>query len=68
MARTGLTAKTINQIVRRKEPITAETAILFERVTGVPARMRNNLESKLSIGTNRLWTSPMTSKSRWNSS
>lgn len=44
-ARTGMATKTINQIIKGKAPITPDTAILFERVTGVPARMWNNLES-----------------------
>jgi addiction module HigA family antidote len=43
-ARTGLDKKTINQIVQGREPITQKTAILLERVTGVPARTWNNLE------------------------
>lgn len=43
--RTGLAAKTINEIVKGKAPITADTAVLLERVTGVRARMWNNLES-----------------------
>ena len=43
--RTGLTPKTINLIVKGKAPITPDTAVLLERVTGMPARMWNNLES-----------------------
>jgi len=43
--RTGLAAKTINEIVNGKAPITPETSILLERVTGVPARMWNSLEA-----------------------
>ena len=43
--RTGLTPKTINLIVKGKAPLTHDTAVLLERVTGVPARMWNNLES-----------------------
>ncbi len=44
-ARTGLTPKTINEIVQAKAPITAETAIKLERVVGRPAHFWQNLES-----------------------
>jgi len=44
-ARTGLSAKYINQIVRGVASISQDTAIRLERVTGVPARMWNNLEA-----------------------
>jgi HTH-type transcriptional regulator/antitoxin HigA len=43
--RTGMAAKTINEIINGKAPITPDTSVLLERVTGVPARMWNNLES-----------------------
>lgn len=43
--RTGMSAKTINEIIKGKAPITADTAVLLERVTGVPAGMWNNLEA-----------------------
>lgn len=43
--RTGMAPKTINQIIKGKAPITPDTAILLERVTGIPARFLNNLES-----------------------
>jgi addiction module HigA family antidote len=42
--RAGLSAKHINQIVKGIATITHDTAIRLERVTGVPARMWNNLE------------------------
>jgi len=42
--RAGLTPKTINEIIKGKNPITPETAIKFERVFGVSARFWNNLE------------------------
>ena len=35
--RTGRPKKTINEIIRGKAAITAETAIQFERVLGIPA-------------------------------
>ena len=43
--RTGMAAKTINEIIKGKAPITPDTSVLLERVTGVPARMWNNLET-----------------------
>lgn len=42
--RTGLTKKTINEIIKAKSPITPETALKFERVLGRPAHFWNNLE------------------------
>jgi HTH-type transcriptional regulator / antitoxin HigA len=42
--RTGRTLKTINEIIKGKAPITAETAIQLERVLRVPASFWNNLE------------------------
>ena len=42
--RAGLSPKHINQIINGIAPITQETAIRLEQVTGVPARMWNNLE------------------------
>ena len=43
--RTGLTRKTINEIVKGKAPITPETAIKFERVFRMPAHFWENLET-----------------------
>lgn len=43
--RTGLSLKHINQIIQGVAPITQETALLFERATGVPAGLWNSLES-----------------------
>lgn len=43
--RTDLSTKHINQIIQGEAPITAETAIAFERATRVPARIWNSLES-----------------------
>ncbi len=42
--RAGLSPKHINQIIQGIAPISHETAIRLEQVTGVPARMWNNLE------------------------
>ena len=44
--RTGLTTKTLNLIIKGKAPLTQQTAMLLERVTNVPARIWNNLESE----------------------
>lgn len=43
--RAELSAKHVNQIIKGVAPITHETAIRLERVTGVSARMWNSLES-----------------------
>lgn len=43
--RTGLTAKTISLIIHGKAPLTQQTAVRLERVTNVPARYWNALES-----------------------
>jgi len=42
--RTGLSKKTINEIVKAKSTITAETALKFERTLGRPAHFWSNLE------------------------
>jgi len=43
--RSGLSLKHINQIIQGAAPITPATALLFERITRVPARNWNALES-----------------------
>ena len=43
--RAGLSPKHINQIIQGTAPLTYETAVRLEQVTGVPARMWNNLEA-----------------------
>jgi HTH-type transcriptional regulator / antitoxin HigA len=43
--RTGLSKKTINQIIQGHEPLSPLTALRLERVLGVPARFWNNLEA-----------------------
>lgn len=45
-ARTGLTKKTINEIIKGKSPITSETALRLERSLGRPAHFWNNLEGQ----------------------
>lgn len=44
--RTGYSTKHINQIIQGKAPISAEAAIRFERVTGVPAHFWNRFEAR----------------------
>jgi HTH-type transcriptional regulator / antitoxin HigA len=44
-ARTGLSVKHINQIAQGIAPITHETALAFEKVTGVPTTVWNRLEA-----------------------
>jgi HTH-type transcriptional regulator/antitoxin HigA len=44
--RTGLSTKTVNQIVQGVAPITHHTALKLELATGVPAHMWNNLEAE----------------------
>jgi addiction module HigA family antidote len=43
-ARTGLTKKTVNEIIKGKSPITPETALKLERSLGRPTHFWNNLE------------------------
>ncbi len=52
--RTGLSKKTINEIVKGKSPITTETALKFERVLGRPAHFWNNLEHQFQEDRARL--------------
>ena len=42
--RAGLSTKHVNQIVKGAAPITTETALGLERVTGIPAHLWNTLE------------------------
>ncbi|MBF0191811.1 MAG: HigA family addiction module antidote protein [Magnetococcales bacterium] len=44
--RTGLTRKTINEIIQGIAPITPETALKLERIFNRPAHFWNNLESQ----------------------
>ncbi len=43
--RTGLSKKTVNQIMQGREPLSHVTALRLERVVGVAARFWNNLEA-----------------------
>jgi len=44
-ARTGFSTKHINQLISGEKRISPEAALRLEKVTGVPARFWNNLES-----------------------
>ena len=52
--RTGLTKKTINEIIKGKSPITTETALKLERSLGRPAHFWNNLERQFQEDRTRL--------------
>jgi len=52
--RTGLTTKTINEIIKGKAPITQETALKLESVFGTPASFWNNLEASYQENRARL--------------
>ena len=43
--RTGLTIKTINEIIKGKSPITANTALMLENVFQIPADFWMNLQA-----------------------
>jgi addiction module HigA family antidote len=64
--RTGLAKKTINEIIKGKSSITAETAVKLERVLGRPSRFWMNLESNYQEDRVRLeQKSHMTSNLEW---
>jgi len=52
--RTGLSKKTINEIINAKSAITAETALKFERTLGRPAHFWSNLERQYQDDKTRL--------------
>jgi HTH-type transcriptional regulator/antitoxin HigA len=52
--RTARPAKTINEIIKGKAAVTAETAIQLERVLGISARFWNGLEAAFREGLARL--------------
>jgi HTH-type transcriptional regulator/antitoxin HigA len=49
-ARAGLSAKHVNQIIKGMAPITLETAVVLERITGVPASVWNRREADYREG------------------
>ncbi|MHB0884847.1 MAG: HigA family addiction module antitoxin [Bacillota bacterium] len=53
-ARMGRPTKTINEIIKGKAAITAETALQLERVLGVPASFWTNLEADYQADLSRL--------------
>src|SRR3954471_7235742 len=44
-ARAGMSTKHVNQIMQGNAPITLETAVVLERITGVPASFWNRREA-----------------------
>src|SRR5258708_22230163 len=49
-ARAGLSTKHVNQIMQGLAPITLETAIVLERITGMPASFWNRREADYREG------------------
>ncbi|PZS37528.1 MAG: hypothetical protein DLM62_18690 [Pseudonocardiales bacterium] len=49
-ARAGLSTKHVNQIMQGIAPITLETAIILDRITGIPARVWNRREADYREG------------------
>ncbi len=47
--RCGLSAKTISQILNKKAPLTADTAVQLERVLGISADIWNNLDAQYRL-------------------
>ena len=52
--RTGLTRKTINGIIKGREPITTDTALQLERVFRIPSRFWINLQKNYEEATARI--------------
>jgi addiction module HigA family antidote len=52
--RAGLSKKTINEIIKAKSAITAETALKFERTLGRPAHFWSSLERQYQEDKTRL--------------
>ena len=63
-ARASLSLKHINQILQGSAPITLETALAFENVTGVPARFWTRLESNYRESRLRQEERPLTNEER----
>jgi HTH-type transcriptional regulator/antitoxin HigA len=47
--RSGITKKTISQIINGKAPVTPDTALMLEKVLGVSADIWNNLDSQYRL-------------------
>lgn len=54
--RAGLSARVVNQIIHGVAPLSQDTALKFERVTGIPARIWNTLEAYYQEHLTRLET------------
>ncbi len=52
--RSGLTTKTIDEILKGMRPITPETALKLEQILGRPAHFWNNLERRFQEDRKRL--------------
>ncbi|MFX0196097.1 MAG: HigA family addiction module antitoxin [Candidatus Hodarchaeota archaeon] len=52
--RSGLSLKTVSQIIHGNAPVTPETAIQFERVLGVSASIWNNLDAHYRLHTAKM--------------
>lgn len=63
-ARAGLSTKHVNQIMQGVAPITAETALILERVTGTPAAVWNRLEADYREGLVRARTQKLSAADR----
>lgn len=59
-ARSGLSTKHVNQMVQGAAPITHDTALILERVTGTPARIWNALEASYRESLARLESQSLT--------
>jgi len=57
--RTGLSIKHVNQIIQGAAPITLETAVILERVTGLPASFWNRREADYREALLRAHPSPV---------
>lgn len=64
-SRTNLSTKHVNQILQGVAPLTYETAIALERVTGVSARFWNSLEADYRLARARLEEEVTAEDRRW---
>ena len=60
--RSGLSTKTISQIINEVEPITSETAIKFERALGISADFWSNLQKNYELSVARIEAEKMISE------
>ena len=64
-ARSNLSTKHINQIIQGVAPLTHETALVLERVTGTPAHIWNALEAAYRDATVRSESEPTADDVKW---